>query len=75
MTTLDLARIEELNARIAQFKEAADLAVRGFRRWKRNQKRGGDRNEADNGMTDLGQGIWELDNLLVPPAQNDDLPY
>lgn len=53
------------NEYLAQLEEAADLAVRGFRRWKRNQNRGGDRNEADHGLTDLGQGVSDLDALLL----------
>ena len=61
---------EPLLAELIPLREAADLTIRGFRRWKHNQKRGGDRNEADNGMTDLSQGIWELDQLLVKEKES-----
>lgn len=52
---------------IAALQESAELAVRGFRRWKRNQRRGGDRHEAEHGLTDLGQAISDLDAILNPP--------
>jgi hypothetical protein len=48
---------------LARLEEAADLAIRGFDRWKRNQRRGGNRHEAEHGLTDLGQAIYDLREL------------
>ena len=55
---------KHIGEHIAHLHEAADLAVRGFRRWKRNQKRDGSRHEAEHGLDDLGQGISDLDGVL-----------
>jgi len=60
---------DALEAENEQLREMAQLAVNGFRRWKRNQKRGGDRHEADHGFTDLGQAVWELDAILNPQSR------
>ena len=62
-------KMQPVNEYVAKLEEAADLAIRGFRRWKRNLRRGGDRYEAEHGLTDLGQGISDLDTLLHPEAQ------
>ena len=61
------ASLRRIIDRMARLEISGALAVRGFRRWKRNQGRKGqrgDRHEAENGMTDLGQGIYDLDALI-----------
>lgn len=59
---LDLAALPP-HIYLVQLEAAVDLAIRGFERWKRNQKRGGNRHEAEHGMTDLGQAIYDLREL------------
>lgn len=57
-----------------QVRDAAEVAIRGFRRWKRNLRRGGSRHEADHGLTDLGQGLWDLAEALGLNEQENDRP-
>ena len=49
---------------IGKLQELARQAVYGLWRWKRNQKRGGSRYEAEHGMTDLGQAASDFAELL-----------
>ena len=72
---LDLAALPPHISRI-KLEEAVDLAIRGFERWKRNQKRGGNRHEAEHRFTDLGQAIADLRELRrqppTPPAHEEE---
>lgn len=58
----------EMNARLVaaapDLLENAVEAVRGFRQWKREKRRGGDRYRAEDGLSSLGQAIYDLERVI-----------